>query len=132
MSAKLTRRQVLGTTAAVAATPIARAVAPEVLIPAQSRPVVIASRNGHTVKNGGPETCVERAFRLMTTGSDVLEALIAGVNIVELDPADTSVGYGGLPNADGVVQLDSCCMHGPRSPPSKASAPPARWPTRSC
>jgi N4-(beta-N-acetylglucosaminyl)-L-asparaginase len=35
------------------------------------------------------------------------------VNIVELDPEDTSVGYGGLPNADGVVQLDSCCMHGP-------------------
>src|SRR5690606_261037 len=33
---------------------------------------------------------------------------------VELDPEDTSVGYGGLPNADGVVQLDSCCMHGPR------------------
>ncbi len=46
-------------------------------------------------------------------GEDVLDALIAGVNIVELDPADDSVGYGGLPNADGVVQLDSCCMHGP-------------------
>jgi N4-(beta-N-acetylglucosaminyl)-L-asparaginase len=36
------------------------------------------------------------------------------VNVVELDPEDTSVGYGGLPNADGVVQLDSCCMHGPK------------------
>ena len=44
----------------------------------------------------------------------MLESLIAGVNIVELDPADTSVGYGGLPNAEGVVQLDSCCMHGPQ------------------
>ena len=44
----------------------------------------------------------------------MLDALIAGVNIVELDPLDDSVGYGGLPNADGVVQLDSCCMHGPR------------------
>jgi N4-(beta-N-acetylglucosaminyl)-L-asparaginase len=33
---------------------------------------------------------------------------------VELDPEDSSVGYGGLPNADGVVQLDSCCMHGPK------------------
>ena len=42
----------------------------------------------------------------MTKGTDVLDALIAGVNIVELDPEDTSVGYGGLPNADGVVQLD--------------------------
>ena len=39
--------------------------------------------------------------------------MIAGVNLCELDPEDTSVGYGGLPNADGVVQLDSCCMHGP-------------------
>ena len=44
----------------------------------------------------------------------MLDALIAGVNIVELDPEETSVGYGGLPNADGVVQLDSCCMHGPK------------------
>jgi len=40
--------------------------------------------------------------------------VIAGVNIVELDPLDDSVGYGGLPNADGVVQLDSSCMHGPK------------------
>ena len=50
----------------------------------------------------------------MTDGKDVLDALIAGVNIVELDPEDTSVGYGGLPNAEGVVQLDASCMHGPR------------------
>ena len=56
-------------------------------------------------------TCVEEAFRLCG-GADPLDALIAGVNIVERDPEDTSVGYGGLPNADGVVQLDSCCMHG--------------------
>jgi N4-(beta-N-acetylglucosaminyl)-L-asparaginase len=50
---------------------------------------------------------------MMTGGADVLDSLIAGVNIVELDPADTSVGYGGLPNADGVVQLDASLMHGP-------------------
>jgi N4-(beta-N-acetylglucosaminyl)-L-asparaginase len=43
----------------------------------------------------------------------VLDALIEGVNIVELDPEDYSVGYGGVPNAEGVVQLDSSCMHGP-------------------
>jgi N4-(beta-N-acetylglucosaminyl)-L-asparaginase len=43
-----------------------------------------------------------------------LDAVIAGVNIVELDPEDTSVGYGGLPNAEGIVQLDSSCMHGPK------------------
>ena len=51
---------------------------------------------------------------MITAGADVLDACIAGVNIVELDPDDTSVGYGGLPNADGVVQLDASVMHGPK------------------
>jgi N4-(beta-N-acetylglucosaminyl)-L-asparaginase len=65
-------------------------------------------------KNGGQVTCVQQAFtRLTSGGADVLDALISGVNIVELDPEDTSVGYGGLPNAEGVVQLDASCMHGP-------------------
>ena len=77
-------------------------------------PVVIASGNGNRFKNGGRATCVEEAFRRLTGGGDVLDALIAGVNIVERDPEDTSVGFGGLPNADGVVQLDACCMHGPK------------------
>jgi N4-(beta-N-acetylglucosaminyl)-L-asparaginase len=77
-------------------------------------PIVIASANGHRFTNGGTETCVERAFRLMTGGADVLDAIVAGVTIVELDPDETSVGVGGLPNADGVVQLDACCMHGTR------------------
>ncbi len=79
-----------------------------------SRPVVIASANGNQYRNGGPRTGVEEAFLRMTRGEDVLDALIAGVNICELDPADDSVGYGGLPNALGVVQLDASCMHGPR------------------
>ncbi len=79
-----------------------------------TRPIVIASANGNRFKNGGDMTCVEKAFSMITKGSDVLDALIAGVNIVELDPEDTSVGYGGLPNAEGIVQLDSCCMHGPK------------------
>jgi N4-(beta-N-acetylglucosaminyl)-L-asparaginase len=77
------------------------------------KPVVISSANGNWFKNGGNATCVEKAFTLMTQGSDVLDALVEGVNIVELDPEDYSVGYGGVPNADGVVQLDSSCMHGP-------------------
>jgi N4-(beta-N-acetylglucosaminyl)-L-asparaginase len=49
---------------------------------------------------------------LLTTGADVLDALIAGINILELDPEEDSVGYGGLPNAEGVVQLDASVMHG--------------------
>jgi N4-(beta-N-acetylglucosaminyl)-L-asparaginase len=46
-------------------------------------------------------------------GADTLDAVIEGVKIQELDPTDHSVGYGGLPNAAGVVQLDASCMHGP-------------------
>src|SRR5215470_4058759 len=79
------------------------------------KPVVVAAANGNIYKNGGPQTGVERAFTRMTSGgADVLDALIAGVNLCELDPEEDSVGYGGLPNAEGVVQLDSCCMHGPK------------------
>jgi N4-(beta-N-acetylglucosaminyl)-L-asparaginase len=78
------------------------------------KPIVIASANGHQFRNGGPETCVERAFRLITEGADVLDAIVEGVTIVELDPGETSVGLGSLPNADGVLELDACCMHGPR------------------
>ena len=87
--------------------------APAVIVPGV-KPVVISSANGNKFKNGGTVTGVENAFKLMTGGSDVLDALIAGVNIVELDPLDDSVGYGGLPNAEGIVQLDSSCMHGTR------------------
>jgi N4-(beta-N-acetylglucosaminyl)-L-asparaginase len=49
-----------------------------------------------------------------TEGKDVLDALIEGVNIPELDPEETGIGYGALPNADGIVQLDASCMHGPK------------------
>jgi N4-(beta-N-acetylglucosaminyl)-L-asparaginase len=89
------------------------ATGPDIMTQSASKPIVVASGNGHRFRNGGTKTCVETAFELMTKGDDVLDALIAGVNIVELDPEDTSVGFGGLPNADGVVQLDACCMHGP-------------------
>jgi N4-(beta-N-acetylglucosaminyl)-L-asparaginase len=99
---------------AAAARPLAAARGPEILVQSGSRPVIIASANGHRFKNGGTKTCVETAFEMMMRGDDVLDAVIAGVNIVELDPLDDSVGFGGLPNADGVVQLDSCCMHGPK------------------
>lgn len=77
-------------------------------------PVVVSDVSGYRYRNGGPENSVERAFRGITEGEDVLDALMAGVNIPELDPEETGIGYGGLPNADGVVQLDACCMHGPR------------------
>ncbi len=116
MSRKLTRREFVqtSTAAGVAATaPITSFGEAPAIQTGTVKPVVIASSNGNRYKNGGAEVGVEKAFNLMTKGSDVLDALIAGVNICELDPEDSSVGYGGLPNADGVVQLDSCCMHGP-------------------
>ena len=100
MSSRLNRRDFVRTGAAAAGLGLTSRVdgAPAIR-QARPRPVVISSTNGHTRTHDGTESCVVRAFRLMTGGTDVLEALIAGVNIVELDPKDTSVGYGGLPNA---------------------------------
>jgi len=74
-------------------------------ISAAPRPIVIASANGL-------KACA-RAMELMKAGSDTLDAVIAGVNINEEDPEDNSVGYGGLPNEEGVVELDASVMHGP-------------------
>lgn len=68
-------------------------------------PLVISSGNGL------PAT--EKAMEMINEGSDAIDAVIAGVNIVENDPEDLSVGYGGLPNENGVVELDASCMHGP-------------------
>jgi N4-(beta-N-acetylglucosaminyl)-L-asparaginase len=116
MATKMKRREFVFSTAAGLAAASSRKVfgeAPAVIIPQAVRPIIISSANGNHSRNEAKQTCVEKAFSMMMQGTDVLDALIAGVNIVELDPEDTSVGYGGLPNADGVVQLDSCCMHGP-------------------
>jgi N4-(beta-N-acetylglucosaminyl)-L-asparaginase len=117
MTKKVKRRDFIRGTAAagvvLSASEAFRGGAPAVIIQGV-KPAVVSSANGNQFKNGGDETCVARAFRLMTAGSDVLDACIAGVNILELDPLEDSVGYGGLPNADGVVQLDSSCMHGPK------------------
>ncbi len=118
MSNRISRRDFIQTGTVVAGLTAASAQSAFGSAPAiQSsgvRPVVIASGNGHRIRNGGSETCVETAFRMMTEGEDVLESLIAGVNLNELDPEDGGVGFGGSPNADGIVQLDSCCMHGPK------------------
>jgi N4-(beta-N-acetylglucosaminyl)-L-asparaginase len=118
MSEKITRRDFVKAGAAATvvsgAAGVARAEAPTMLVRRATPPVVIASANGHQYRNGGPRTGVEEAFSRIVSGEDVLDALIAGVNIVELDPTETRVGYGGLPDSDGVVQLDSCCMHGPK------------------
>lgn len=112
------RRTFVRTTAAgaVAATTPAAVLnaAPAVNSSSRARPFVISDVTGYEARNGGRMNAVEMAFSRIVAGDDVLDALIAGVNIPELDPEETGVGYGGLPNADGIVQLDSCCMHGPK------------------
>jgi len=72
---------------------------------ARSGPVVIASANGLRA--------TETAMQVLQNGGDTLDAVVEGVALVEADPEDRSVGYGGLPNGLGVVQLDSSVMHGP-------------------
>lgn len=113
------RRDFLETAAALAAAgflPRALQAEPSPAVPApvagaapalagQARPCVVASANG---LRG-----VQVAYDQIVAGEDPLDAIIAGVNIQELDPTDQSVGLGGLPNAEGVVQLDASCMHGP-------------------
>ncbi len=118
MKKKIKRRDFLRTGAiaglALTSSRTAAAQVPTLLTQSAIKPIVISSGNGNRFKHDGDMTCVQKAFTLMTQGTDVLDALIAGVNIVELDPLDDSVGYGGLPNADGVVQLDASAMHGPK------------------
>lgn len=120
MSPRVTRRQFVQTgaaagVAAAVARPASAAqpAAPVVASPAAAAPIVVASANGHEYRNGGPRTAVEEAFARLVKGEDPLDAALAGVNIVELDPLEEGVGYGGLPDADGVVQLDAALMHGP-------------------
>src|SRR3981081_3458463 len=67
--------------------------------------IAIASSNGARAR--------ARAVERLKAGADTLDAAIAGVNINEDDPEDNTVGYGGLPNEEGVVELDASVMHGP-------------------
>jgi N4-(beta-N-acetylglucosaminyl)-L-asparaginase len=69
------------------------------------RPLIISSANGLQHLDDGIE--------LLKSGGDTLDAALAVVTKVEDDPNDDSVGYGGLPNEDGVVELDASVMHGP-------------------
>ncbi len=109
MTDSLDRRTFLGVAAAAVAVPkldsAATFPAPVIIRPAATKLAAVASANG---LRG-----VARAIELMKQGVDTLDAGVEGVKIQELDPEDTSVGYGGLPNEEGVVQLDASCMHGP-------------------
>jgi N4-(beta-N-acetylglucosaminyl)-L-asparaginase len=118
MTRRVNRREFVKSGAAAAGAaalaPAIGAQGPTMVTPKSVSPVVVSSANGNRFTNGGKMAATETAFSLMVKGSDVLDALIEGVKLNELDPKDTSVGYGGLPNAEGVVQLDASCMHGPK------------------
>ena len=106
----LSRRGFLQTAAAAAAA----GMVAETIGTARAQPAGVGESGGTVViasANGLPAT--ERASAMIDGGADTLDAVIAGVNIVEEDPKDSSVGYGGLPNEEGVVELDSSVMHGP-------------------
>jgi N4-(beta-N-acetylglucosaminyl)-L-asparaginase len=110
VSDTLSRRAFVGAASGLAAGVVLRIpqdgpAAPAVHVPPPARPIAIASANG--IRG------VALAGRLLAQGMDTLDAAIEGVKLQELDPNDMSVGYGGLPNEEGVVQLDASCMHGP-------------------
>jgi N4-(beta-N-acetylglucosaminyl)-L-asparaginase len=69
------------------------------------RPVIICAENGFNY--------LGRGYKVLSEGGDTLDAVMQVIRGPEDDPEDDSVGLGGLPNEDGVVELDSCCMHGP-------------------
>ena len=111
MSDSVSRRTFIGAAGALAATAAlpgkasAVPLAPAIRLRGDSNFAAVASANG--IRG------VAKAFELVSQGMDTLDAAVEGVKIQELDPTDMSVGYGGLPNEEGVVQLDASCMHGP-------------------
>jgi N4-(beta-N-acetylglucosaminyl)-L-asparaginase len=68
-------------------------------------PIIVCANNGYAY--------LENAFAFLKSGGDTLDAAIKVVKGPEDDPNDDTVGLGGIPNEEGVVELDACCMHGP-------------------
>ena len=77
------------------------------------RPIIISSANGGRDKAADGAIALQKGMDVLKAGGDTLDAVIAAVTAVEDDPNDNSVGYGGLPNEEGEVELDACLMHGP-------------------
>jgi N4-(beta-N-acetylglucosaminyl)-L-asparaginase len=109
---KLTRRDFLATSAAASASLAfdlqaqqAPGYKPPAPGPKPRSPVLICAANGYNY--------LDRGYAVLTSGGDTLDAVMQVITGPEDDPNDDSVGLGGLPNEDCVVELDACCMHGP-------------------
>jgi len=100
---KLSRRRLL--TTAAAASGAAAFAGQSAAQGSQKRPILICAANGHPY--------LDAAYAALRSGEDTLDAALRVVQGPENDPKDDSVGLGGLPNEEGVVELDACCMHGP-------------------
>jgi N4-(beta-N-acetylglucosaminyl)-L-asparaginase len=103
-------------------------------LPALSFPAIITSKTRMKSAAGGKLPVIlcgrdEKVGRQVNTpgweilaaGGNVMDAVEKSANVAELDPEDTSVGYGGLPNEDGIVQLDASCMYGPSHKPGSVA-----------
>lgn len=113
----VTRRQVLiGASSLTVGLALARAAGAR-QAPAPAQPADPAEGDNHrgpcSVASYNGLRCVERAHQLVLQGYDPADAVVQAVRIIEDDPADNSVGFGGLPNEDGIVELDASVMHGP-------------------
>lgn len=109
---KVTRRDFIAATAVGAASMAldfeGQTAQPSSAPPAGTKPkapVIISAANGYAY--------LDRGYAVLTSGGDTLDAVMQVITGPEDDPNDDSVGLGGLPNEDGVVELDACCMHGP-------------------
>ena len=91
--------------AGVAVPAVGAEIAPKQRMQAANKPVIVCAGNGYDY--------LDRAYEHLKSGGDTLDAAIQVVKGPEDDPSDDSVGLGGLPNEEGVVELDASCMHGP-------------------
>jgi N4-(beta-N-acetylglucosaminyl)-L-asparaginase len=72
------------------------------------KPIILCSRG-----NDWAAKVLEPGWAVYKANGNIMDAVEISANVCELDPADMSVGYGGLPNERGVVTLDASCMYGP-------------------
>jgi N4-(beta-N-acetylglucosaminyl)-L-asparaginase len=107
----MTRRCFLAAAAAGAGASLPALALPAAAAPGEGQ--AAGSGKEAAISSGNGLRATARAIELVRGGADTLDAAVAGVNIVEEDPEDMTVGHGGLPNEEGVVQLDACVMHGP-------------------